>query len=145
MEAAACEEAARTWLLKVGKMEQTVVMNRTRSHLGGDKDCPQGCRHRIKSLDRKVTQILMEVLIEKERIWWSKTAKTIATTSGKTALVRQNSQVVMEDGLRVWKALSRVGDRPREDTKGGKKVPRGGHVTSVVRGERMAFPRIFFN
>jgi hypothetical protein len=87
----------------------------------------------------------MEVLIEKECIWWSKTAKTIATMSGKTALVRENGQVVMEDGLRVWEAPSRVGDRPREDNKGRKKAPRGGHVTSVVRGERMAFPRIFSN
>ncbi len=123
MEAAACEEAARTWLLKVGKMEQTVVMNRTRSHMGGDEDCPQGCGHRIKALDRKVTQILMEVLIEKEWIWWSKMAKTIATTSGKTALVHEKGQVVIEDGLRVWEAPSRVGDRPREDTKGRKKAP----------------------
>jgi hypothetical protein len=113
VEAAACKEAARTWLLKVGKMEQTVVMNRTRSHMGGDEDCPQGCGQRIKSLDRKVTQILLEVLIEKEWIWWSKTAKRIATTSGKIALVRENGQVVMEDGLRVWEAPSHVrGGKP---------------------------------
>jgi hypothetical protein len=44
-------------------MEHTVVMNRTRSHMGRDEDCPQGCGHGIKSLDRKVTQILIEVLI----------------------------------------------------------------------------------
>ncbi len=40
-------------------------MNMTRSHMGGDEDCPQVCGHQMKFLDRKVTQILMEILVEK--------------------------------------------------------------------------------
>jgi hypothetical protein len=87
--------------------------------MGGDEDCPQGCGHRVKFLDRKVTQILMEILIEKEWIWWSKTAKMITTTSGKTALVRKNGQVVIEDGLCVWQALSRVGEVELPTARGG--------------------------
>ncbi len=43
-------------------------------------------------------------------IRWSKTARRITTVPGKIALVRENGQVVMEDGLRVWEVPSRVGE-----------------------------------
>jgi hypothetical protein len=104
VEAAASKEAARTGLLKIGKMEHAVVMNMTRNHMGGDEDCPQGWGHQKKFLDRKIIQILMEILIEKERVWCS------GHLSGTTALVREAGQVVMEDGLLVWEAPSRVGE-----------------------------------
>jgi hypothetical protein len=51
----------------------------------------------------------MEVLIEKEWIWWNKAAGKVATASGTTALVHREGEAVMEDGLRVWAAPSRVG------------------------------------
>jgi hypothetical protein len=51
----------------------------------------------------------MEILIKKERVWCSEAARTVTTMSGKTALVREAGQVVMEDGLRVWETPSRVG------------------------------------
>ncbi len=60
-------------------------------------------------LDRKVTQILMEILDKKEWIWWSETVGKITTASGEMALVFKEGQVVMEDGLRVWAMPSRVG------------------------------------
>jgi hypothetical protein len=62
----------------------------------------------VKFLDRKVTQILMEILIKKEGIWWSKAARRITTAAGKIALVREDGQVAMEDGLRVWEVPTRV-------------------------------------
>jgi len=109
MQAAACREAVETGKLKVGKLEHAVIMNVTRSHLGGGEDCSQGCGHRIKFLDRKVTQVLMEILVTKEWIWWSRTAGRITTASGKMAPVWGDGQVVVEDGLRVWETPSRAG------------------------------------
>jgi hypothetical protein len=38
VEATACQEAPRTGLLKIGKMEHAVAMNMTKSHLVRDKD-----------------------------------------------------------------------------------------------------------
>jgi hypothetical protein len=51
----------------------------------------------------------MEVLIEKEWIWWNEAAGKAATASGAIALVLREGQVVMEDGLQVWATPSRVG------------------------------------
>jgi hypothetical protein len=101
-------------MLKIGKLEHAVIMNATRSHLGGGEDCPQGCGYRVEFLDRKVTQVLMEILVRKVWIWWSKTARRITTVLGKIALVREGGQAVMEDGcgcgrwcqkLRRWSFL----------------------------------------
>jgi hypothetical protein len=108
-EAAPCREAAKTKILKVGKLEHAVIMNETRSQLGGDEDCHRGCGYRVEFLDRKVTQVLMEILVKKEWIWWSKMARRITTASGKIALVREDGQAVMEEGLRLWEMPSRVG------------------------------------
>ncbi len=50
----------------------------------------------------------MEVLIEMEWIWWNEAAGKVATTSGRTALVRKEGGALMEDGLRVWTVPSTV-------------------------------------
>jgi hypothetical protein len=50
----------------------------------------------------------MEILVKKEWIWWSKMARKITTASGETALVSEDGQVVMEDGLRTWAVPSRA-------------------------------------
>ncbi len=42
IRAAACLEAVETGRLMVGKLEHTVIMNGTGSHLGGGEDCSQG-------------------------------------------------------------------------------------------------------
>jgi hypothetical protein len=68
----------------------------------GIEDCSGSCRPQAGILNRKITQVLVEVLIEKEWIWWNEVAGKVATASGRTALVRKEGEAVMEDGLRVW-------------------------------------------
>jgi hypothetical protein len=41
-------------------------MNTTRSHMEGSEDCSGGCGLQAGILNRKITQVLMEVLIENE-------------------------------------------------------------------------------
>ncbi len=94
--------------LTVGELEHPVVMNATRSHMGGGEDCSRGCGSQ-GLLDRKITQVLMEVLVEKEWIWWSETAGKVTTVAGETVSVSREGQVVTEDGLTVWAMPSRVG------------------------------------
>jgi hypothetical protein len=86
-----------------------VVMNTTRNHMGRGEDCSKGCRSQAGLLDRKINQVLLEVLVESEWILWSETAGKITTASGKTTSVSREGQVVMEDGLRVWAMPTRVG------------------------------------
>jgi hypothetical protein len=43
-------------------------MNTTRSHMGEGEDCYRGCGLQAGLLDRKITQVLMEVLVKKEWI-----------------------------------------------------------------------------
>jgi hypothetical protein len=107
MDAAAYWEAAVTVVLKVGTMEHAVTMHMTRSHIGGDEDCPQVCGRRMKILGRKVTQILMEV--RKERIWWKEASRMVTTSSDRAVLVHEDGQVTMKDGLYVWEAPPRSG------------------------------------
>jgi hypothetical protein len=109
IQATACWETVESGKLRVGELEHPVSMNTTRSHMRGDEDCSRGCGSQTGLLNRKITQVLMEVLIEKEWIWWNEAEGKVATASGATALVLREGQVVMEDGLRVWAASSRVG------------------------------------
>jgi hypothetical protein len=54
---------------------------------GRDEDCSGSCGSRAGILNRKITQVLMEVLIEKEWIWWNEAAGKAATPSGRMASV----------------------------------------------------------
>ncbi len=74
----------------------------------GIEDCSGSCRLRARILNRKITQVLMEVLIEREWIWWNEAAGKVATDSGTTASVHRKGEAVMEDGLGVWTVPSRV-------------------------------------
>jgi hypothetical protein len=74
----------------------------------GIEDCSGSCRPKARILNRKITQIFMEVRIEKEWIWWSEAKGKLATASGRTASVHIDGEAVMEDGLRVWTAPPRV-------------------------------------
>jgi hypothetical protein len=49
-------------------------------------------------MNRKITQVLMEVLIEKECIWWNAEKGQAATASGKTTTVFQDGEAVLENG-----------------------------------------------
>jgi hypothetical protein len=109
IQPAACWEAVGSGKLIVGEPEHPVIMNAARSHLGGGEDFSRGCRYRVGFLDRKATQVLMEILVKKEWIWWSEMAGKIATASGEMVSVSKEGEVVMEDRLRVWAMPSRVG------------------------------------
>jgi hypothetical protein len=105
----ACWEALESGKLKVGELEHPVAVNMTRSHMEGSEDCSGSCGSRAGILNRKITQVLMEVLIEREWIWWNEAAGKVTTASGTTASVYREGEAIMEDGLRVWIAPSRVG------------------------------------
>ncbi len=104
----ACWEALESSKLKVGQLEHPVVINATRSHMEGIEDCSGGWGLRAGILNRKIAQVLMEVLVEMEWIWWNEAAGKVATASGRKASVRKKGETVMEDGLRVWAAPPRV-------------------------------------
>jgi hypothetical protein len=105
----ACWEALKNGKLKVGEQEYPAVMNTTRSHMAGIEDCSGGWKLRAGSLNRKITQSLMKVRVEREWIWWNKVGGQVTTASGKAATVHREGEAVMEDGLWIWAALSRIG------------------------------------
>ena len=71
MQPAACWKALENGKLEVGEMEYPATMNQTRSHMAGEEGCSGSCRQQARVLERKITQVLMEVLIEKDWIWWN--------------------------------------------------------------------------
>ncbi len=122
IQPAACWEALESGKLKVGELERPVAMNRTRSHMAGMEDCSGSCGSRTRTLNRKITQVLKEVLIEKEWICWNAEKGQAATASGKTT-------TVFQDGLWVWKPgdegpiLARVGGANLPADGGGAATP----------------------
>jgi hypothetical protein len=65
--------------LKVGELEHPVAKNTTRSHMEGSEDYSETCGLQARILNRKTTQVLMEVLIEREWIWWNEDAGKVTT------------------------------------------------------------------
>jgi hypothetical protein len=90
----ACWEAPENSKLKVGELEHPVAMNTMRSHMEGSEDCSGTCGLWARILNRKITQVLMEVLIEREWIWWNEDAGKVTTASGVTASVHREGEVV---------------------------------------------------
>ena len=115
VQPAACWEALKNGRLKIGETEYPVTMNQTRSHMAGEERCPEGCWQQIRVLERKIVQVLMEVLVEEDWIWWNADKNQVATKSGKVTTVSRNGEAILEDGLWVWKPgdngpiLARVG------------------------------------
>jgi len=70
-----------------GEREYPVVVNQTRSHMASEEECAKGCRPPVVALERKIAQVLMEVLVEEDWIWWNKEKNQVATKSGGTASV----------------------------------------------------------
>jgi len=68
VQPAACWEALKNDRLKIGETEYPVTMNQTRSHMAGEERCPEGCWHwqQGRALERKMVQVLMEVLVEED-------------------------------------------------------------------------------
>jgi len=116
VQPAACWEALKNGRLKIGEMEYPVTMNQTRSHMAGEERCPEGCWQQVRALERKMVQVLMEVLVEEDWIWWNADKNQVATKSGKVATVPRDGEAILEDGLWVWKPgddgpiLARVGE-----------------------------------
>ncbi len=123
IQPAACWGALESGKLKVGEVEHSAAMNRTRSHMAGMEDCSGKCGLQARTLNRKITQALMEVLVEKEWIWWNAEKGQAATASGKVTTVFQDGEAVLENELWVWKP----GDEgPILARVGGANLPAGG-------------------
>jgi hypothetical protein len=96
-------------------MEYPTTMNQTRSHMAGKEGCSGSCKPPAIALERKIVQVLMEVLVEEDWIWWNAEKNQVATKSGKVITVLREGEAILEDGLRVWKPgddgpiLARVG------------------------------------
>ena len=67
----ACWEALKSGRLKVGEAEYPTTMNQTRSHMAGEEGCSGSCKTPVIALERKIVQVLMEVLVEEDWIWWN--------------------------------------------------------------------------
>ncbi len=89
--------------MKVGETEYPITMNQTRSHMAGEEGCAGGCGTPVVALERKIVQVLMEVLVEEDWIWWNEEKNQVATKSRKAASVLRRGEAILEDGLRVWK------------------------------------------
>jgi hypothetical protein len=79
-----------------------MTMNQTRSHMTNEEECTKGCGTPVVALERKIVQVLMEVLVEKDWIWWNEEKNQVATKSGRTTSVLRRGEAILEDGLRVW-------------------------------------------
>ncbi len=102
MQPAACWEALESGRLKVGEAEYPMTMNQTRSHMAVEEECAKGCMAPVVALERKIVQVLMEVLVEEDWIWWNGEKNQVATRSGRTTSVLRKGEAILEDGLRVW-------------------------------------------
>jgi hypothetical protein len=99
----ACWEALKSGRLKVGEAEYPTTMNQTRSHMAGEERCTGSCGTPVVALERKIVQVLMEVLMEEDWIWWNEEKNQVVTKSGKMTSVLRRGEAILEDGLRVWK------------------------------------------
>ncbi len=93
--------------------------------MAGEEGCTGSCGTPVVALERKVIQVLMEVLVEEDWIWWNEKKKQVATKSGKAATVLRSGEAILEDGLRVW----RPGDSPILAKVGGANLPIDGGGT----------------
>jgi hypothetical protein len=125
----ACWKALKSGRLEVGGTKYPVAINRTRSHMEGVEDCSGSCGHQARTLKRKITQVLMEVLVEKDWIWWNQEKGQAAAASGKATTVLRNGEAILEDGLWVWKPGD---DGPVLARVGGANLPADGGGTASI-------------
>ncbi len=114
-------------------MEYPVKVNQTRSHMANEEHCDKGCNEPVTALERKIVQVLMEVLVERDWIWWNKKKNLVATESGRTTSVLKEGEAILEDGLRVWHPGD---DDPNSSSAGGANLPLDGGGTSTIDSER---------
>jgi hypothetical protein len=99
IQPAACWKASKSGKIEVGEMEYPVTMNQTRRHVTGKEGCSGSCRLQVRVLERKIVQVLMEVLVEKNWIWWNAEKRQAATGSGKMTTVLRDGEAILENGL----------------------------------------------
>jgi hypothetical protein len=127
VQSTACWEALKNGRLKVKEREYPTTMNQTRNHMASEEGCSGSCRPQASVLERKIVQVLMEVLVEEDWVWWNAERNQVATKSGKATTVLRDGEAVLEDGLRVWKPGD---DGPILARVGGANLPIDGGGTS---------------
>ncbi len=110
----------------MGEAEYPTMMNQTRSHMVGEEGCSGSCKTPAIALERKIVQVLMEVLVEEDWIWWNAEKNQVASKSGKVTTVLRDGEAILEDGLRVWKPGD---DGPIQARVGGANLPIDGGGT----------------
>ncbi len=96
--------------------------------MAGEEGCAGSSGTPVAALERKIVQVLMEVLVEEGWIWWNEKKNQVATKSGKAATVLRCGEAILEDGLRVW----RPGDGPILAKVGGANLPIDGGGTGSI-------------
>ena len=106
--------------------------------MANEEDCARGCKTPAVALGRKIVQVLMEVLVEEDWIWWNEEKNQVATKSGRTTYVLRKGEAILEDGLRVWHPGDDDPDSARamEDKVGGANLPLDGGGTGTIDSER---------
>ncbi len=69
IQPAACWDALESGRLEIGGIEYPVTVIQTRKHMAGVEGCSGNCGHPTRILERKITQVRMEILVEKNWIW----------------------------------------------------------------------------
>ncbi len=95
--------------------------------MAGEEGCAGNCATPAAALERKIVQVLMEVLVEEDWIWWDEEKNQVAPKSGKAASVLRRGEAILEDGLRVWNPGD---DGPILAKVGGANLPIDGGGTS---------------
>jgi hypothetical protein len=129
IQPAACQDAPESGRLEICEMEYSVTMNQTRSHMAGVEGCSGNCGRQTRVLERKITQVLMEALVEKGWIWWNAEKGQAATESGETTTDLRNGKAILEKGLWVWKPGD---DGPILARVGGANLPADGGGTASI-------------
>ncbi len=91
--------------------------------------CSGSCGRQTGTLERKITQVLMEVLVKEDWIWWIAERGQVAAASGKATTVLRNCEAILENGLWVWKPGD---DGPILARVGGANLPADGGGTASV-------------
>jgi hypothetical protein len=129
IQPAACWKALESGRLEISEMEYPVTVNQTRSLMTGEEGCSGSCRQQARVLERKIVQVLMEVLVEESWIWWNAEKGQAASGSGRATTVLRDGEAILENGLWVWEPGE---DGPILARVGGTNLPvEGGGTASI--------------
>jgi hypothetical protein len=97
--------------------------------MANEERCAGSCGTPVVALERKVVQVLMEILVEEDWIWWNEEKSQVAIKSGKKTSVLRRGEAILEDGLRVWNPGD---DDPILAKVGGANLPIDGGGTGSI-------------